>query len=88
MHNKTISEQAKDLRSGEYSSVELTQAYLQRINKHKALNCFITVTEERALEDAKVADTQLSAGNAKLLTGIPIAQKDIFCTQDIKTSCG
>ncbi|NOR70684.1 MAG: Asp-tRNA(Asn)/Glu-tRNA(Gln) amidotransferase subunit GatA [Methylomarinum sp.] len=88
MHNKTITELAKDLRSGEYSSVELTQSYLDRINKFQALNSFITVTEEHALAQAKVADSQLSTGNPGLLTGIPIAQKDIFCTQGIKTTCG
>ncbi len=88
MHNKTITELAKDLRSGEYSSVELTQSYLDRINKFQALNSFITVSEEHALAQAKVADSQLSTGNPGLLTGIPIAQKDIFCTQGIKTTCG
>lgn len=88
MHNKTITELAKDLRAGEYSSVELTQTYLERIKKHKALNCFITVAEEQAIETAKLADTKLSTGETSLLTGIPIAQKDIFCTQGIKTTCG
>ena len=88
MHNKTITELAKDLRSGEYSSVELTQSYLDRINKFQALNSFITVSEEHALAQAKAADSQLSTGNPELLTGIPIAQKDIFCTQGIKTTCG
>ena len=88
MHNKTITELAKDLRQGKYSSVELTQSYLQRIKTHEALNCFITVTEEKALASAKAADTKLSAGDTSLLTGIPIAQKDIFCTQDVKTTCG
>ncbi len=88
MHNKTITELAKGLRAGEYSSVELTQSYLERIKKFQALNSFITVTEEQALAQAKVADSQLSAGDPGLLTGIPIAQKDIFCTQGIKTSCG
>ena len=88
MHNKTIAELAKDLREGKYSSVELTQAYLQRINKHKQLNCFITIADEQALKAAKVADTLLASGEANPLTGIPIAQKDIFCTRGVKTSCG
>ena len=88
MHNKTITELAKGLRSKEFSSVELTQAYLERIKKHTDLNCYITVTEEQALKNAQHADKQLSAGNTDLLTGIPIAQKDIFCTQDVKTTCG
>jgi len=88
MHNKTITELAKDLRSGEYSSLELTQSYLQRIKQHESLNSFITVTEEQALESAKNADQQLAKGATNLLTGIPIAQKDIFCTQGVKTTCG
>ena len=88
MHNKTITELAKGLRAGEYSSVELTQTYLDRIKQHQNLNCFITVAEEQALINAKIADEQLAKGATNLLTGIPIAQKDIFCTQGIKTSCG
>ena len=88
MHNKTITELAKGLRSGEYSSVELTQSYLDRIKQHEQLNCFITVTEELALASAQQADVQLAKGDASLLTGIPVAQKDIFCTHGVKTSCG
>ncbi len=88
MHNKTITELAKGLREKEYSSLELTQAYLDRIKKHQQLNCFITVAEDYALQQAKRADTQLASADAGLLTGIPIAQKDIFCTQGIKTTCG
>jgi len=88
MYNKSISELAKDLREGQYSSVELTQSYLDRINQYQSLNCFITVTEQTALEQAKQADQRLAEGDSALLTGIPLAQKDIFCTQNIKTSCG
>jgi aspartyl-tRNA(Asn)/glutamyl-tRNA(Gln) amidotransferase subunit A len=88
MHNKTIAELAKGLRDKDFSSVELTQAYLQRIKNFEQLNCFITVAEEQALSSAKTADSQLAVGDAPLLTGIPIAQKDIFCTQGVKTSCG
>lgn len=88
MHNKTITELAQDLRAKKYSSVELTQAYLDRIKQHQNLNCFISVAEDHALEQARIADTKLATTDASLLTGIPIAQKDIFCTQGIKTSCG
>ncbi|WP_349431791.1 Asp-tRNA(Asn)/Glu-tRNA(Gln) amidotransferase subunit GatA [Methylomarinum sp. Ch1-1] len=88
MHNKTITELAKDLRAKKYSSVELTQFFLDRINQHQALNCFISVSEESALKQAKAADIKLAKGEATALTGIPVAQKDIFCTQGIKTSCG
>ena len=88
MHNKTITDLAKGLRSKEFSSVELTQSYLDRIKKYSDLNCYITVTEEQALKDAQLADSLLADNNANLLTGIPIAQKDIFCTKNIKTTCG
>ena len=89
MYNKTIAELSAGLEAGEFSSVELTQVYLDRINSlDEQLNSFITVTPERALEQAKNADIQRAAGNAGILNGIPLAQKDIFCTKDVKTSCG
>ncbi|WP_341326307.1 Asp-tRNA(Asn)/Glu-tRNA(Gln) amidotransferase subunit GatA [Methylotuvimicrobium sp. KM2] len=88
MNNKTIAELAKGLRSGEFSSVELTQDYLERIRQFSALNTYITVTAEQALAQAEAADKRLAAGTADLLTGIPVAQKDIFCTDGVKTSCG
>lgn len=88
MHTKTITELAQALRAKEFSSVELTHAYLDRIKQYSELNCFISVTEEQALAAAQAADKTLSLGNAPRLTGIPIAQKDIFCTNGIRTSCG
>jgi aspartyl-tRNA(Asn)/glutamyl-tRNA(Gln) amidotransferase subunit A len=88
MYNKTIAELAKGLRSGEFSSVELTKAFLDRIKQHGLLNAYITVTEDLALQEAKAADGRLAKGDAELLTGIPVAQKDIFCTEGVKTTCG
>ncbi|MEQ1622130.1 MAG: Asp-tRNA(Asn)/Glu-tRNA(Gln) amidotransferase subunit GatA [Methylococcales bacterium] len=88
MYNLTIAELAKGLRAGEFSSVELTQTFLKRIHQHSALNAYVTVTDELALQQAKAADAKLASGDASLLTGIPIAQKDIFCTLGVKTSCG
>ena len=89
MHYKTIAELARDLAAKKISSVELTNYFLDRINKlDSKLNSFITVTPEQALQDAKHADALRAAGKAHILTGIPIAQKDIFCTHGIKTSCG
>ena len=88
MHNKTIAELARGLRSGAYSSRELTGVFLDRIKQNQDLNCYITVTEERALEAAERADARLASGEAGPLTGIPIAQKDIFCSKGVKTSCG
>ncbi len=89
MHNKSITQLAEGLRARDFSSVELTRHYLQRIRQlDESLNCFITVTEAQALAQAEAADQQLAAGEGGVLTGIPIAHKDIFCTQGVRTSCG
>ena len=89
MHEKTIAELALGLKRKEFSSVELTQAFLARIKRFdSALNCFVTVTEAEALAFARIADERLAQGEAGPLTGVPIAQKDIFCTEGIRTSCG
>lgn len=88
MHQKSIAAHAAALAKGEYSSVELTRHFLERINEHTHLNAFITVTAENALNQAKAADQRIKAGNATTLTGIPIAQKDLFCTKGVLTSCG
>jgi aspartyl-tRNA(Asn)/glutamyl-tRNA(Gln) amidotransferase subunit A len=88
MHNKSLSQLSDALHSGEISSVELTQHYLERIKQHNDnLNAFITVTEDQALNQAKQADERLKQKTAGPLTGIPLAHKDIFCTQGIRTSC-
>ncbi len=89
MQNKSIAQMAADLRLRTYSSVELTRHYLERIARlDPALNSFITVAAESALAAAERADRTLRSGEAGPLTGIPIAHKDIFCTQGLKTSCG
>jgi aspartyl-tRNA(Asn)/glutamyl-tRNA(Gln) amidotransferase subunit A len=89
MHNKTLTELAAGLTAREFSSVELTQAFLARIAKYDgALNSFITVTAEQARAQAVAADTRLANASAGPLTGIPYAHKDIFCTDGVKTSCG
>lgn len=88
MHQKTVAELSQGLAKGEFSSTELTQHFLKRIaDLDPQLNSFITVCEANALEQAKAADAVISEGKAQPLTGIPIAQKDIFCTQGVKTSC-
>ncbi len=89
MHEKTIRELSEGLKSKAFSSLELTESFLQRIDRlDPSINAFITVTPERALEAAKAADVALSGGTAGPLTGIPIAQKDIFCTEGVRSSCG
>ncbi len=89
MHYKTIAELSLALQQREISSAELTRHMLQRIGRFDdRLNAFISVTEERALAQADEADRKIAAGDAGPLTGIPIAHKDIFCTQGVRTSCG
>jgi len=89
MHEKTLAELSQALQSKTLSSVELTQHYLKRIEQFDAeLNSYITVSPELALAQAKAADERIAAGKADALTGIPLAHKDLFCTQGLRTSCG
>ncbi len=89
MHDKTLTELAAGLRAKEFSSVELTQYFLDRIARYDGqINSFITVCADYALQQAQAADQALANGDAVSLTGIPLAQKDIFCTDGIRTSCG
>ncbi len=89
MHTKSIAELGAGLRAGEFSSVELTRHFLDRIERlDTRLNSFITVTSESALAAAEAADQALKTGDDTPLTGIPIVQKDIFCTRGVRTSCG
>ncbi len=87
LHKKTIAELAQGLKDKEFSSVEITQHYLDRI-KQSDLNAFVTVTDELAMSQAQAADEKIAAGSANILTGIPYAHKDIFCTQGVKTTAG
>lgn len=90
MLNKTISQIINDLNTKQYSSLELTKDFFRQIKaKDTALNCFLTLTEDLALQQAKIADQiRTQNPNQNSLVGIPIAVKDIFCTQNIKTTCG
>src|SRR5512145_1100043 len=89
MHNKTIAELARGLQAREFSSEELTLAFLKRIERFDGqLNSFITLTPEIALAQAIEADARLADGKGGPLTGVPIAHKDIFCTNGVRTSCG
>jgi len=89
MHNKSLTELATGLQAREFSSEELTSSLLARLEEKDAdLNAFVTVTREQAMEQARAADAKIASGDAGPLTGIAIAQKDIFCTKGVKTSCG
>ena len=88
MFEKTVAELSRALGRKEISSVELTRTFLDRINKYKDLNAFITVDPERSLAQAREADARIAQGKAGALTGVPIAQKDIFCADGWLTTCG
>ena len=89
MHNSTIKSLSAGLAARKLSSVELTQHFLKRINVlAKKYNCFITLDPEASLKQAQEADRLRAAGAGQPLTGIPIAQKDIFCARGWLTTCG
>ncbi len=97
LHTLSLRHLAAELRARKLSSRELTRHYLERIaaldnREQGGLNCFITVCTEQALAQADAADARLARGDADPVTapllGIPLAQKDIFCTAGVRTSCG
>ena len=89
MTYKSVTEILQAIKKKKISASEITSEYLKRIKVSDGdLNCFITLTEEAALNRAKEIDKDISKNKLKPLSGLPIAQKDIFCTKGVKTSCG
>jgi aspartyl-tRNA(Asn)/glutamyl-tRNA(Gln) amidotransferase subunit A len=89
VHSRTVAELAAGLKNKEFSSVELAKLYLDRVEASQpVLNAFVSVTRDAALAAAADADRQLAAGKGGPLTGVPIAHKDIFCTDGVRTTCG
>ncbi len=84
----TIAEARAGLAAGEFSSRELTEAHVRAVEAARPLNAFVTETPERALEMAQAADARRAAGAAAALDGIPIAVKDLFCTEGVLTTAG
>ena len=88
MH-KTVKQIQTGLAQGDFSSVEITREYLDTISQlNPQLNAFINVTQELALSQAKKADELIASGKGHPLTGVPVAHKDIFCSDGISTTCG
>ncbi len=89
MFESSLKQLGDALRAKKISSVELTRLYLDKISElNPRLNAYITVNPEMSLKQALAADERLAAGKATALTGIPIAQKDIFCAKGWLTTCG
>ena len=89
MINTGLKELSQALAAKKISSVELSSLFLDRIERlNPDLNAFVTVDREKSLKSAADADARLAAGTAGALTGIPIAQKDIFCAEGWTTTCG
>ena len=89
MLNLSLKELSEGLKLKKFSSVELTKFFLNRVDLHNSsINAFITTDKDKSLAMAKRADETIKEGNQGSLTGIPIAQKDIFCAEGWKTTCG
>ena len=89
MLNLSLKELSEGLKQKKFSSVELTKFFLNRVELlNSSINAFITTDKDKSLAMAKRADEIIKEGNQDYLTGIPIAQKDIFCAEGWKTSCG
>jgi aspartyl-tRNA(Asn)/glutamyl-tRNA(Gln) amidotransferase subunit A len=89
MHSETVTQLSASLRQRKFSATELTQSLLARVERAQPeLNAFISIEAESALAAAAAADRRLAAGDAPALTGIPIAHKDLFCTEGVRTTCG
>ena len=89
MINSSLKQLGEMLQAKKISSVELTQTFLDRVQQYNpSINAYISLDEGKTLAQAKAADARIAAGNIAPLTGIPIAQKDIFCAKGWQTTCG
>ncbi|MEK9976976.1 MAG: Asp-tRNA(Asn)/Glu-tRNA(Gln) amidotransferase subunit GatA [Gammaproteobacteria bacterium] len=89
MKLNSVNEILTAVRDKKVSATEITNHYFSLIKKNNdEFNCFITLTEEIALAKAKSIDDEISNNKFRPLSGLPIAQKDIFCTKGVKTTCG
>jgi aspartyl-tRNA(Asn)/glutamyl-tRNA(Gln) amidotransferase subunit A len=84
----TIAEARDGLRKKSFSARELTDAHIRAIEKARALNCFVTETPARARAEAAESDKRIAAGSARVLEGIPLGIKDLFCTKGVLTTAG
>ncbi len=86
--NLSISSAIEGLANKNFTSLELTEFFIKKIEKNKDLNCFITSTFDKAIEMAKISDQKIKENETRSLEGIPIGMKDLFCTNGVRTTAG
>ena len=84
----TLADLAKAMARKEASAVEVADAHVKKLDEHRALNAFITETPDRARAMAQASDQRRARGEAGLLEGVPLAIKDLFCTEGVQTTAG
>jgi len=84
----TLRQTIDGLKSKKFSATEITQTYIKAIEQNRHLNAFITESFDLALAQAKKSDEKIAAGTARDLEGIPLGIKDLFCTKNLRTTCG
>ena len=84
----TISQLINGYKAKQFKPSEVVDSYIKNIENNVRLNAFITTNFENAKLEAKKADEQVEKGDISNLTGVPIGIKDLFCTKNIKTTCG
>ncbi|MEQ8312272.1 MAG: Asp-tRNA(Asn)/Glu-tRNA(Gln) amidotransferase subunit GatA [Sphingopyxis sp.] len=84
--NLTVAQIRDGHRAGDFSAVEVAEAFNANVAAAKALNAFIVETPEHAIDAAKAADADRAAGTLKPLSGVPIGMKDLFCTNGVQTT--
>ena len=87
MHHLSIKQMLEGLKQKQFSALELTEHYINRIKQQDHLNALNQVYEQSAIEEAKSADKAIQANKASPLTGIPLIHKDIFCSKEGRTTC-
>src|SRR6185312_2960022 len=89
MHRASLRELHRELAVKRISAVELARTFLARVERFQPrLNAFITIDAEATLAQARAADERIAHGDARPLTGIPVAHKDLFCAKGWRTTCG
>ena len=86
--NLSISSAIEGLANKNFTSLELTEFFIKKIENNKDLNCFITSTFDKAIEMAKISDQKIKENETRPLEGIPIGMKDLFCTNGVRTTAG